>query len=217
MLKFFKQKNTNGLVLRNSNGFTRLVDFKDALKGRTKSASLKLTTGFTLVEVLVALFIFSISILAIMAVLSKGISDISVVKKKITAEYLAQEGIELMRNIRDSNIIEDPSGGWTSFMTGMANCQNANNTCYIDNSSLNNLDNSNIIQCGGSCLELYYDNGRYSSSGSTASGFTREVWVDIVGGVGSSNEIEIFSKVSWDTGSGTHSITFSENLFNWLP
>lgn len=65
----------------------------------------KLNDGFTLVETLVAISIFSMSIIVLMSVLGGGISDISYAKKKMTAGYLAQEGIEYVRNMRDNYVL----------------------------------------------------------------------------------------------------------------
>lgn len=75
-------------------------------------------SGFTLVETLVAISIFTMSVLGLMSVLASGLSDTSYAKQKMTATYLAQEGIEYARNLRDNAVI--PSGGlagWASFIT----------------------------------------------------------------------------------------------------
>ena len=61
--------------------------------------------GFTIVETLVALSIFSISITAMIVVSGQGISNTGTASNKIVADYLAQEGVEIIRNIRDDAII----------------------------------------------------------------------------------------------------------------
>jgi len=66
--------------------------------------------GFTLVETLVAVSIFTVSILGLISVLASGISDIGYAKKKIAATYLAQEGIEYTRNFRDNSVIFNING-----------------------------------------------------------------------------------------------------------
>ncbi len=74
--------------------------------------------AFTLVETLVAISIFTVSILGLISVLASGISDIGYAKKKITATYLAQEGIEYTRNFRDNSVLFDLNGvdnGWGEF------------------------------------------------------------------------------------------------------
>ncbi|MFA6585793.1 MAG: type II secretion system protein [Candidatus Paceibacterota bacterium] len=67
--------------------------------------------GFTLVETLVAISIFSISIVAVMSVLGSGISDTNYAKNKLIASYLAQEGIEYARNFRDNDTLNGSTWG----------------------------------------------------------------------------------------------------------
>ena len=52
------------------------------------------------------------SIVTGMSVLGQGVSDIQYAKTKIIATYLAQEGIEIARNKRDSLMIENK---WADF------------------------------------------------------------------------------------------------------
>ncbi|MDD5721147.1 MAG: hypothetical protein PHT16_01715 [Candidatus Pacebacteria bacterium] len=76
--------------------------------------------GFTLVETLVSISIFTMSILGLMSILASGISDVNYAKQKMTAEYLAQEGIEYVRNMRDTDVLYDTDGaqvGWNKFIT----------------------------------------------------------------------------------------------------
>lgn len=84
----------------------------------------KSNQGFTLLEVLVAVAIFSISVLAMMSVLAQGIASTNYAKRKMVASYLAQEGVEYIRNQRDGYIIAsqpNTQAGWESFKTYVAN------------------------------------------------------------------------------------------------
>ncbi len=187
-------------------------------------------SGFTLVETLVAISIFTLSILALLSVISQGIANTTYAKNKIIASYLAQEGIEYVRNIRDTYVMyngADSSAGWSNFrskLTG-AQCQ-ASNGCYFGD--LTTADFSNQVEpiiglpmtnCGSTCPNLLYDSASgkygYTASGTTAtSPFIRTIKINLVGG--GVNEIQILSTVSWTQGSGTPSITFSESVFNWV-
>ncbi|MFA5840701.1 MAG: prepilin-type N-terminal cleavage/methylation domain-containing protein [Candidatus Paceibacterota bacterium] len=83
----------------------------------------KKNKGFTLVETLVSISIFTMSILGLLFVLSNGISDTGYAKKKLAASYLAQEGIEYVRNQRDNAVLYNatsPQAGWDSFKTPRA-------------------------------------------------------------------------------------------------
>lgn len=53
-------------------GFTRLVDFGDAISSRTKGASPKLTTGFTLIELLVVVAIIGVLASVVLASLNSA-------------------------------------------------------------------------------------------------------------------------------------------------
>ena len=74
--------------------------------------------GFTLVETLVALFIFSVSVITTMSVVSGGIANTNYAKNKVISEYLAQEGIEYVKNLRDSSVLytTDTQTGWNDFI-----------------------------------------------------------------------------------------------------
>ena len=96
--------------------------------------------GFTLVETLAAIAIFTASILAVMAVLANSISDTNYAKKKITAAYLAQEGIEYVRNMRDSYILGAYGGTWVSFKDANINDLETNNPSpSIDDANFSRL------------------------------------------------------------------------------
>jgi len=139
---------------------------------------LKNNKGFTLVETLVAISIFTVSILGMMSILASGIADTNYAKQKITAEYLAQEGIEYVRNMRDTEVLYG-DGNIDARWNRFRNTPNINYPVVADFAS-----------------------------------FSREVWLD-KSGLGQ-DEVKIYSRVSWTQGSGNYSITFSENLFNWI-
>jgi len=172
-------------------------------------------SGFTLVETLIAISIFSVSIVALFSVLAQGISNTNYAKKKIIAGYLAQEGIEYIRNMRDSYVLYSVTTGknWAQFKFALASC-NPGNECGFNNSVY--VTNPNFIfKCTTNLngCNLYLNNGNYNSNSSGSdSGFTRKIWMSIV----KPYEVKIFSKVSWMQGSGIHDITLTEDLFNWV-
>lgn len=169
--------------------------------------------AFTLVETLIAISIFSFSILGLLLVLGQGISDTGYAKQKIIAGYLAQEGIEYIRNMRDSYVLytnTDSSLSWTNFYNKITSCPNNAPCQFIDDNNSNFEDSIN--SCTNGC-KLYVDNGDYNyDSIGVDSGFTRNIKANII----NSNEIKIISTVSWVQGSTTHDIILTENLFNWV-
>ncbi|MFA6076918.1 MAG: prepilin-type N-terminal cleavage/methylation domain-containing protein [Candidatus Paceibacterota bacterium] len=211
ILKFLFRK-SNKL---NQGGFTQLVDFGDAISSRTKSASPKFTTGFTLVEVLVAISIFTVSLIGIMSVLASGIANTNYAKQKMIATYLAQEGIEYIRNMRDTAVLYGNGNPWEgSFKAQLSSCNDPdedNNPCGLDEPPFGVTVCTNPSDC-----RLYLDNGNYSTTVSVVdSGFIRKIWMVPIG-AGNTDEVKIFSRVEWTQGSGGYNVTFSENLFNWI-
>lgn len=62
--------------------------------------------GFTLLETLVAISIVTLTIIGPLAMAAQASKLISVAKNQLTATYLAQEAMELVRYQKDSNMIE---------------------------------------------------------------------------------------------------------------
>ncbi len=77
-------------------------------------------SGFTLIETLVSLLIFSVSIAAMIFVTSHGVADATYAKNKLVASYLAQEGIELVRYARDSDVLANKDTGWGQFVSDIS-------------------------------------------------------------------------------------------------
>ena len=181
--------------------------------------------GFTLLETLVAITIFTGAVMAMTGVLARGIADTGYAKKKITATYLAQEGVEYMRNLRDTYVLYTipASNGWTAFNAQLTNAScNTANGCFFNADA---LDFTNPIQpmtnitftacsgatCSNGVLSYNSATGTYGFTG-TASGYTRKINMTVV----NANETQISSTVSWSQGSGIYDVVLRENLFNWV-
>lgn len=202
-----------------------------------KNKNLKNTKAFTLIEMLVAVSIFSLAILAILAVLSNDLQNINYTKKKLVATYLATEGIEYVRSIRDTYSLYDsvqlPAiDGWVEFKNKVVSDCDIISRCFIDldkdelgasfdlfDPVNNNMPITQVLvePCSiTGCPILYYHptTGEYDylSSGITTD-FRRSIIVNVI----NTDELEIVSTVSWVQGSGVKSITFYDHLFNQIP
>lgn len=192
--------------------------------------------AFTLIEMLVAVSMFSLAVLAIMVVLGSDLQNINYAKKKLVATYLATEGIEYMRSIRDTYSLYDntqlpASDGWTDFKNKvLADC-NIRSSCFIDidldeNGATYDIFSTTDKPITGvlvapcailGCPKMYYHNttGRYDyiSNLGTETDFRRSIVVNLI----SSDEIQVISTVSWVQGSGTKSVSFYDHFFNQIP
>ena len=63
--------------------------------------------GFTILEVLVTMLVLIIGGLAAYAMVQQIVFDTFASNYRITAAYLAKEGIEIVRNTRDTNWLKD--------------------------------------------------------------------------------------------------------------
>ena len=75
--------------------------------------------SFTLIETLVAISLLTVGTVGAFTLIQKTIAFTSVVSSQLQASYLSQEGIEIVRNIRDTNYLKGenwneglPQGDW---------------------------------------------------------------------------------------------------------
>jgi prepilin-type N-terminal cleavage/methylation domain-containing protein len=67
--------------------------------------------GFTLIETLVAISLLMLALVAPMSLAAQSLAAAYYSRSQITGFYLAQEGIEVVRSVRDANIITEAEGG----------------------------------------------------------------------------------------------------------
>ena len=173
-------------------------------------------TGMTLVEVIIAIAVLLTVSTAAITVVSSSMKVKRVSQDYSVATILSAEGIELVRQIRDTNRItheeSNSSIDWTYSMPNQ--CVNGSGTkCYVD-ATVAPLHHNRMQFCAGHCPELLFDsNVGYQYSSGDPSGFVRTIGIRITGG---SDIMEVSSTVSWQDQSGTNrEVVVRENLFDW--
>lgn len=73
--------------------------------------TMKYKRSFTLLETIVAIYILLLGLVGAIALSAQSLSIVQTFKQELIATNLAQEGIELVRNKRDSNYLESKKGG----------------------------------------------------------------------------------------------------------
>ena len=177
-------------------------------------------------ETLVALFIFSIAVISMMASISKGIQGTAYSREKIIAAYLAQEGIEYVRNLRDDYVYKNAD--WSGFKTKLINSGCGNPTgCYFDDSNIlfssssssQMIDNLSFNPCSGVagiCPPILFNemNGKYGYLAGINSGFTREINIKFPQDNSNSDAVMVTSTVFFTKQGNKSGVSFSENLLN---
>lgn len=178
--------------------------------------------AFTLIETLVAVSILSIAVVAPMSLVAQSIATSFYARDQVTAFFLAQEGIEAVRNIRDNNILLTAFGTPTDLMTGIP----TNNTPFVIDAR-----NNTITNCSGACPQIkittsssLFGHGtapyNMAEPGWTPTRFTRYVRVQYAKNPDTSDnldEIVVTVIVTWRSGSlPQRTFTLSENLYRWI-
>jgi len=151
--------------------------------------------GFTLVETLVSLVILTVALIPILNLSSSASRISSTVQDNLIASGLTQEGIEVIRAIRDTNWFKDQP-----FDSGLSD-------------GIYRVEwNSTTPLSLGSNPALNLNNGQYTYSAGTATKFKRTVTITKI----NAEELKIVSQVTWsDRSNEARSISAEDHLFNW--
>ena len=165
------------------------------------------SSGFTLIETLVAISILMIAVASPLTIAQKGLASAIYAKDQIIASYLAQDAIEYIINASGQNVAN--VRGWLDGISGAGNCGTA---CAVNT----RLD-SGIASCSGTCTPLNYNESTYiynhdAIGGSNkASPFTRTVKVE----ESPANEALITVTIYWKDKNTDRTLNFYTRIYNW--
>lgn len=108
---------------------------KKLKKGNKKNLSVK--SGFSLIEVLVTMLVLSFGLVGVSALMVSSIKSSQDARNQIIASELAQEGIELVKNLKDNNS--------TAFSSVNPDIPSGSNYRIAINSSFADFQNSNNV------------------------------------------------------------------------
>jgi len=149
------------------------------------------------VELMIAMSVMSIGFLGVFAVLSQSLGLNRVVANQYIAANLAAEGIEVVKNIADSNVLQGQA--WNAGLT--------NGDFGVEHNSVNlNKDWAN------SPLKFDSATGLYSYGVGTPTNFRRTVSVTNL----TDNEMQVKTVVKWpDRGGAEFKVELEDRFFNW--
>jgi len=161
--------------------------------------------AFTIIEVLITLFIISLGLIGIISLIVQNISSQDYNRGNLIAYQMSQEGVELIRRVRDTN--------WVALNSFNNNLAPAVGTIYEYCLDYND-DIPALAPSGEPCVLRKGVDGFYaheSSVGSTDSGFSRLVSVELL----NSHEMRVISAVYWSDRGRDYSYKVESLLYDW--
>lgn len=190
---------------------------------------LKSNKGFTLIEVLIAIFILITAVVVPLTIGSKAFAYSNFVRDQSTASYLAQEAMEFVRLQRDNaSLNPSPNGAWVDFKSAMAPCNGGGNnkgsSCYVTVG-----EKSELTACSGGgfsdstitydCPALYLQNdGTYAYFDSGINRYFVRSIQTFIENEGSANleRMRVTVNVAWNTnGISDRSFSVVNYLMPW--
>ncbi len=155
-----------------------------------------LAAGFLILEILVATYVISMGLIGSLSLITYIAAKASVSSSRLVAANLAQEGLEVVHNIRDSqalwrNWFDNPPVGFWRVQY---------NTTQLDKS-----DWDTFLLYDPSTHLYQYDNGSPTS-------FKRKITLSKTA---NDVQIQVIAEVSWTEKGKSYSLTVDSRLWNW--
>ena len=161
-----------------------------------------------MLETIVALFVLTIGVGGVAAFVNRTLGSVQDPVARIEALYLAQEGIEIVRNIRDTNFakvvaVEPVPDGW---LTGLAGCGGGCEADYKSEALVAGVGNFLYRNSGG-----FYD---YDDINGEETKFQRTIVVDPDG----ANPIraDVHVTVTWEYRGIPNEVSAFTHIYDWL-
>ncbi len=152
--------------------------------------------GFTIIELVVAIFVLTLGIIGIYSAFSVMAVATSQMSERFIASYLAQEGMELVRNMRDNNWINDRD--WTAGF----------DLCYLEPGCQADYKTETLTP---------YTKGSYLDIDGEETRFSRKITINQI----DDHTLQVKTEVFWPEkatilfNAGQNSIIAEEYLYNW--
>jgi len=160
--------------------------------------------GFTIIEAIVAVTVLTVGVLGSYVFISSFFryTDLSI--DKLTAAYLSQEGVEIVKNIRDGNWIKRTTWNYAwNYGLGEGSWE-------ADYNTVSGLSED----YDGDYLNIEEASGFYGYGSGVSTPFKREIEI-CTSTSGVDGVIYVSSTVSWEDRGKDYSIKTEEKLYNW--
>ena len=156
-------------------------------------------TGFTIIELIISIFILSIAIVGIFSAFSIVTILTSDTVDRLAATYLAQEGMEIVRNIRDTNWLNMDAGvSGVAWDNGFNSCEDKG--CEVDYTTTGYGSNPVKPYASGHYLNIDANGFYHYQEAALNTKFKRKIIITKVTDVDNKDDhiIKVTVEVSWD-------------------
>lgn len=153
--------------------------------------------GFTLVEIIAVLFVVVVGLMGVLSLIVQNIQSQSLNKNNLTAYQLAQEGMELVRKVRDSNWRN--SNVWDKDLVA--------GSYYMDYS-----DSTPHILSASTEGDLYKNSsGFYVHGGATETPFNRTIEIALI----DADSMRVYIHITWSDHGRVFNYDLETILYDW--
>ncbi len=162
-----------------------------------------------MIELVISIFILVVAIIGVYNSFSTVVVLTAGASSRFTAVYLAQEGIEIIRNMRDDNWLNN-SPDWK---TGLLGCENGCEADYKTGTSAS--ANAGLTPFSDSYLKIKNNFYSYDSADPfTVTKFKRKITITAPDPL-NQDVLRVSVLVTWDEKEETFDIEAEEYLYNW--
>ncbi len=172
--------------------------------------------GFTVLEAIVAIMILSLAVSGAFSSVRQSLSQSILAKDEVKAFYLAQEGVEVVRNMRDNNQIKKLVNESTiNWLAGIS--ENNSDPCYygqicrVDPTSTTDR----FVRCSiAGCPNLNLDTSTQimSYGAGNPTNFNRQISLEYI----NNDQVAVVVRVAWTKGIINREFRAKTLLFNWV-
>ena len=170
------------------------------------------SNGFTLLEIIIAIFFVTVGMGGAFTVIQKSFSILSLSGSRLVAANLAQEGIEVVRNIRDTNWLESEQ-----YDKGLGVPHP--DLSLVDYQVQYDDGEADIVVCAVPCayddmvfLNIDATNGFYNYDAGNATKFKRKITINKI----TADSMKITVDVIWKERAGKeYTYTAHHLLYDW--
>ncbi len=162
--------------------------------------------AFSLIEIVIVLFVISMGLIGILSLIVQNIQSQDYNKNNLIATQLSQEGVELVRRLRDNNFKQG-----NDFNFGLANASGEVFNYCLD---YNDIE---LTLSSEACLLRLDDNNFYAhETTGPSSGFYRLIKIELADEeLAEKVVLKVISEVFWQSRGGTSSYATETWLYDW--